>query len=331
MTGDAWSVDELLRAATGDPRPPEEIVERGRRVLVAAIHEETARPATVARRTWSPRWAVAGVILTLVAALVVTGVVVAPQPVTALAQLAEVAEKVTVPVPSEGEYLFTSAEETVMSMRSGSELGLPALETAAYLLPTSTLSWSDGAMVHEEMTVGHPVFFSPEVEAAYEASGLAEEEQVGEVIVSDYEVVVDDLSVQAWPTEAEELRDAMAAYVSGEGSAVPEEARIIDLAANLLREGREPAEVRAAVLRVLDSLEGVTVTEAGDIVTVAVEYADDLGVPTRTELRFDRESRLVGQSVVWPDGFAAVGAPPGTPVYEARYVPAQVVDSLDVP
>jgi hypothetical protein len=301
--------------------------------LASAIAAE-ARP-TVRRRSldhaWWRRISVAASAVALVVAVVAVTGLLRPQPVTALGELAHVAERVPPVALSAGEYLYTHSVETQLIIVTGPEIGLVDREYAAYSLPLVRDRWVDGrGEVYEEVTVGAPVFFDDEVGAAYAASDLAASDGVGTTEVSEFTPEVTVLGVRNWPTDPDALRNAMAAYASNQGRAIPQEAALVELAGNLLRATGAAPELRAAVIEVLDDL-GVDVTGRSDGtgVAVALEYEDELR--SRLILEFDDDANLVRDRLVWLEDAPLYGVPAGTAFFDTQLSPSRVVGSRTQP
>ena len=333
MSAETHAVDTLLRDLAGDPSPSSDDVLAGRRLLASAIAAE-ARPM-VRRRSldhaWWRRISVAASAVALVVAVVAVIGLLRPQPVTALGELAHVAERVPPVALSAGEYLYTRSVETQLIIVTGPEIGLMDREYAAYSLPLSRDRRVDGrGEVYEEVTVGAPVFFDDEVEAAYAASDLAARDGVGTTEVSEFTPEVTVLGVRNWPTDPGALRNAMAAYASNQGRAIPPEAALVELAGNLLRATGAAPELRAAVIEVLDDL-GVDVTAGSDGtgVAVALDYDDELRA--RMTLEFDDDANLVRDTLVWLEDAPLYGVPAGTAFFDTRLSPSRVVGSLTQP
>ncbi len=333
MSAEAHAVDTLLRDLAGDPSPSSNDVLAGRRLLASAIAAE-ARPL-VRRRSLDHAWwrgvSVAASAVALVVAVVAVTGLLRPQPVTALGELAHVAERMEPVALSGGDYLYTRSVETQLIIVTGSEIGLVDREYAAYSLPLVRDRWVDGrGEVYEEVTVGAPVFFDDVVEAAYAASDLPERDGVGATEVSEFTPEATVLGVRTWPTNPDELYDAMAAYVSNQGREIPEAAALVELAGDLLRATNADPELRAAVIGVLDDLDvDVTTRSAGSGVAVTLDYQDELRA--RLILEFDDDANLVRDRLVWVEDAPLYGIPAGTAFFDTQLNPSRVVGSLTRP
>lgn len=335
MTFQDHPVDSLLRAAAVQPVLSYADVLEGRRRLDAAIAAETTaervvpvRPARRPRGWLRPASAAAMAMALIIAVVAVTGML-SPQPVTALGELAAVAERRDAVTVTEGEFVYTSVSETGPQFIAGFDIGLDDVETVVYLLPVQRERWqsADGRIV-EETTVKAPVFFDRLVASAYAEAGMAERDGVGQVLSSEYTNATSILDQRAWPVNPRALAAAMRAQVSSEGNPLPESAALVELASSLLKETTAPAELRAAVFQVLDDLGlNAVVKDNGDRVQVAIDYVDT--VPTRLELEFDQGANLVAERFIWTDGAADLGVPAGTVIQETVLSPARTATSID--
>ena len=333
MSAEAHAVDTLLRDLAGDPSPSSNDVLAGRRRLASAIAAEVrpqARRRSLAHAWWR-RSVVAASAVALVVAVVAVAGLLRPQPVTALGELAHVAERVEPVALSGGEYFYTRSVESQLIIVTGSEIGLDDRAYAAYLLPLVRDRWVDGdGDIYEEVTVGAPQFFDDAVEAAYAMSGLAGQDGVGSTEVSEFTPEVTVLGVRNWPTNPDALRNAMAAYASNQGREISDDAALVELAGNLLRATGATPELRAAVIGVLDDLDvDVTTRSAGSGVVVALDYQDELRA--RLILEFDDDANLVRDRLVWLEDAPLYGVPAGTAFFDARLSPSRVVESLTRP
>ncbi len=306
-------------------------------MLASAIAAEAGLPTPVtgpvapAVRWWWRPVTLATAALALVFAVVAVTGLLRPQPVTALGDLARVAEQTTPPAARGGELVYSRTQERALVVVSGEDLGLADRESAAFLSPIVRERWAapDG-QIREVVSVGEPEFFDEEAEAAYRTGDLAIFDGVGEVFVSDFTAETTDLEARNWPTEPAALVAAMQAYVSGQGSGITQDAAVVELAADLLRVSTATPELRGAVLRALDRA-GVDVAEraGAEGVIVRVQYVDQ--VQTLLELEFDADANLVLERVTWLEAFPLAGTPAGVILQESVYTPARVVDSYDGP
>lgn len=339
VTYEPHPVDTLLRAAAGDPSPSYADVLKARQALDAAIAAETVSPPLAASRPrrvppfrswWRPVSTAAVVMAILIVVVAVAGLL-APEPVTALGELATVAERRDPVVAAESQYAYSRLEQVRTEFLEGADMGLPERGVVAFQLPRQRETWRAGdGSVFERTIIGEPLFFDSETEAAFAASGLDERFQVGEVTESEYVETRSILAERLWPTDAGVLLAAMRSWVSNEGNPVSETAAVVELAGELLREtGAEP-ELRAAVLRALDELGLDTfASDDGRRTTVAIQYVD--GEVVRLELQFDADANLVAERLIWVDDSSELGVAAGTAILQSEYSPVRTVDSIDVP
>ena len=329
MNSQGHPTDLLLREATGSPEPSETEYLHGRRVLNAAIAAEALRsPGIVRFGRWLPKLAAAGAAFVMVVAIGIAISLVRPQPVTALGELANVAERVERTSVAGDEYLYSRSSGITLFGFNGTDVGRPELGEFAYLVPHTTETWTtDGTRFVSQSTL-QPVFFVAEAEQAYFEAGLDAVDGIGvtvEETTSQADQIIDE---RDWPTSPGQLRQAMQSYVSNEGSFVASDVQLVELAGTLLRETGASSELRAAALRVLEDL-NVDVTERidGDGVAVGIEFFD--GVRRMRVLEFDANSNLVREYERWLDGNDQLGIPAGTIVHEVTYSPVRVV--MEIP
>ena len=270
----------------------------------------------------------AAAVAVLVAVVAVTGLL-APEPVTALGELATIAERREAVATAEGEFAYTRATEVSTVFIAGEDIGLEDRSQIAFRLPVERERWqAANGDVFERETIGQPEFSDAEAAAAFVASGRADDYGVGQVVDNAFEGRAPILDQRAWPTETDALLTAMRSWVSNEGNAVSETASMVELAAELLRDPGASAELRSAVLRVLDEL-GLE-TAAGDEgrrTTVGIQYVD--GQVLRLELQFDAEANLVSERLTWVNDVPELGIAAGTVISQAEYSPVRVVRSID--
>ncbi len=329
MTGEfpsTGAIEAMLRTATGDPAPSPDVIRLGMLRLETAMRSEVAAGATRLRpRRWSRAAAVAG----LVAAIVVVGTVVIPDEVSALGQLAEVAESVLPVEAGDGTFVYRVSDQTGLVSVSAADLGQPGVGDISYLRNVRSRTWETDDSVRLETELGPLEFFSSADEAAFNASPLAAQDRPGTVTVSETGRVPNDLDARAWPVTTDELRRAMEAHASNEPSDTPMAVRLMGLAGNLLRDPRIDAPLRAAVLRVLDGVAGIEVSDVDGVVTVSARHLAPSGATAVTSMEFDEGAHLIRESEVWVDGHAGLGIPPGTAIFDSRHSIPEVVDEID--
>jgi hypothetical protein len=243
-----------------------------------------------------------------------------------LFEIAQASRRATpIEVPA-GSFLYVRSAHVDLALRPGAEFGLDR-DYVAYLVPTNRESWSssDPGFVHLRIEVGQPQFFTQEVELAYYTNGLNALDSVGETIVERFSGVNDPIAAVEWPTDVEQLRDAMEEYVSEQGDGRPLEARLLDLAVDLLRARNPSPAFRAAILEVLAELPlDLTEVEKSGTANFAMSYRTPL--LTRDEVRVSPNGHLVSETSRFLEADAEVGVPAGTVVLAATYDRLRVVD-----
>lgn len=327
MTDDSAGIDDLLRRLTGDPVPGPATIDSGRLRLMAAIHQETAVPDIASRRSagsWLRRVAVAAAVV----AVALTFSVVTPTEVTALGDLAQVAETVAPTIAADGQYVYRVTDQMSLDALSWADLGIGGDDLVAYLRSVQIHTWENTDAIREEITFGAPVFFDPVAGAAYSGSSAEARERPGSVTSSERERVPLRIDQRVWPITPDALRGAMEAQVSNEPAATPEEGRVMGLASELLRDPRIAGDLRSAVIQVLDGINGVVVGHVGDGAFVSLRYTAPPGGDTLFTLAFDGQGRLLRETETWLDGNEDLGVPAGTIVFDRRYGIPMVVDSI---
>lgn len=338
LTPETHPVDQLLRAVTGDPAPSLADHLSGRRALADAIASEGAgarvrsRPARGFRPVaswWRPASLATSALVLAIAVVAVAGLL-RPQPVTALGELAEVAERVAAPAADAGEYLYTRTFEASVTSVLASELGLDRDGYVSYVRRVFEERWValDGS-VHREITFQSPVFFDAEAEAAFAASLHGDFEPVGETVIDDF-VEVSVLDARSWSEEAATLLGEMRTFVTNEGNAIVNDAAVVELAADLLRAPDATPELRSAALGALDLMD-VEIQQRSNTESVIVSIQYTVDVVQRLELEFDSMANLVGERLIQLEASPVAGTPAGAVLQDSTYSPARVVPSLDAP
>ncbi|GBD84596.1 hypothetical protein BMS3Abin02_00990 [bacterium BMS3Abin02] len=316
---------EVLRRLGGDPIPTVEEERRARARLVKAIAAE--RPAQRGFRR--VRWLVPALAAAALA-VVVAGVFVArPSPVqAAFDQIAFAARLATPQEIPEGSFLYTRSVNVQLAITQGDVLGL-AQGYAAFLVPTTREFWrNDAGFVQMSTTTRRPVFFSPEVEAAYYTHGLDKRDHVGETLTQQFVGVTDPYGDVEWPTDPRRLRDSLEAYVRQGGSTLPLDIQVFDLATDLLREADPGPDLRAALMQVFAQLPVTLVDQAPDgSVTLAVTYNRPPSV--RDTITLDARGHLIAETSTLLEDDLDLGIPAGTRTSDATYTVPAIVDNLE--
>jgi hypothetical protein len=314
-------IDDMLRRATGDPMPTEDTVHRGMMRLQAAM-------AGTDRARRSGLWLRAAAVLGVVVALGAVASIVMPDEVTALSSLAEVAESVSPVVATDGGFVYRQIDQTNLAAVEAGDLGREEGGDVNYLHQLQTRTWETLDQIRQEIEQGAPIFLNPGDEAAFAANPGAFGAAPGTVTVTETARVPSDLDARDWSTDPARLRSEMEAYVSNEPAETPMEASLMALAGSLLRDPRIEAPLRAAVLRVVDGIDGIEVGTSDGSVTVSLRHAAPPGGTAVSSMEFDRGAHLLRERQVWVEGQPALGIPPGTVLYDYRYGIPEVVDSV---
>lgn len=314
-------IDELLRAAAGNPTPTPGDRQRSRQRF-ADNTTNTRRQWTV---SWSRRWvgatAVALVLVIVAAAITVTR----PTPAqAALAEIARAAEQVDSLHIPQGSYAYTKST----SISLGVTVDHPTPDRAnpiAYLLPTERQAWiSPDGITHLQTTVGQPRFFDPRDEADYLAAGYEDIDQVGQTVVETFDNTTTILGERDWPTDPDQLRDTITGLIPPD-SLRPRDVDILDISLDLLREVGPSPELRSAPLTVIAGLDLQLVDQTATTATFEISYTQ----PAAETIRFtlDQSGQLLQEDIITREGHPAFGIPPGTAIQSTSYQPTTIVDT----
>ncbi len=326
---------ELLRSLTPAEDDSERAEALGRERLQAAIAAEVENAGSVlgsVRSWWATRRpvvpgipvrALAAVVVAILAIVVATQVLSRAPAVAGLAQLAEIAESVAPPQAGVGEFLYSRSEVTELRQESGPD------GTLSFASRGVVENWlgSDGSLVTRTTRL-EPEFFDDVARGTFTALGL--ESVYGEGVDTQFFAAEESpVDYREWPTDPAVLDPFLRNLVASE-SEIPELDRLLERAAVVLRTAPS-GELRAAVLRVLDGLEGTEEHEVGvggaALVTVATEYMISDGT-FRRELVFDADSAQLLEDSLVLIGDSPTGIPTGTPYRLARHDPAGLVQGL---
>lgn len=256
--GDAADpVIRALRDAAGDPRPSAAERQRAEGALQRALAGAPSRRT----RRWSGRKSWRFVVAIAASSVVALGLAVQQlRPTAASAALSEIAaaaERVDpLDIPAQA-FAYTLSETTVLAVQPPDAFGevvVPATGIA-YLLPQTRESWiGTDRVVQLRITTGQPTFFTPESEAAYYSAGLDRSDKVAQTVTSTVSGTPSLLESRLWPTNPDQLLETFRSLVPPDRG-LPDTVEIFDLALDLLRETGAPPELRAAVVRVLSTLD----------------------------------------------------------------------------
>lgn len=316
MTGNGSGGDPLdrLRDRSVDAAPTPAEEERAWVRLQQAVEREER----VGQRRRLVRRRVAPALLVL--AVVVVGWVSLARPDAARAALLQAAQAARLASPLEiptGSFIYVRSERMDLAIRPGSDLAIDE-DFVAYLLPAVREIWRNPQerFIQIRTTVGTPRFFDPRVEAAYSRAQIASDDRIGETVTQQLTNVENELLETNWPTDAGSLRSVMEQAVSASDDGRPTRVRILDLAADLLRETNPSPALRAAILEVLAQLR-FELDELGPSLVVAATYRDPLLY--RLTMTLSRRGQLLAESVTLLETDQELGVPSGTVISEATF------------
>lgn len=263
--------------------------------------------------------------------LLTVGVVGLLQPSAARAGLLEIAQAsrqaAPVDIPA-GSFLYIRSEHVDLALRPGVEFGLDQ-EYVAYLLPSSRELWTstDQAFMQIRTKVGRPQFFSAETEDGYYTTGLDLRDAVDETILERFTDVRDPLAEVDWPTDSRSLRQAMEGYVADQGDDRPLEARLFDLAVDLLRARNPSPLLRGAIIEVLADLPlELAEVNPGNSATFAIDYGAPL--QTRDTISLSDDGHLLSETSQLLEPDSSLGIPAGTDLIWTTYETPLIVPDL---
>ncbi len=271
MTEPTHPVDDLLRALAGTPEPSEADREYAYLRLAETIDRSSrSRPPLGGR--WKPVWA-AAVLAVLVAVFVVseTG---RPSPAEAtMEEIARVAEMTDPLVVPDGEFVYTQSEIRAPNVIPREDLvGVAySADNLVYLAVSTRGTWYGRKGTVQIRTTNHdPVFFSDGDEQAYYAAGLDVGDQIGETITT----TVVEPAPEDWPTDPgpldQAIRDTMAT-----DRGLPDTVEYLDVALDIVGGSFSSPELRAATLRLIGRLDGLTLDAASNgTTTFSLRYID---------------------------------------------------------
>lgn len=311
-------IDELLRAAAGNPTPTPGDRQRSRRRFT----DHTRRPWTVG---WSRRWvgatAAALVIVIVAAAITVNRPTPAQAALIDIARAAEQIDSLRIP---QGSYAYTKS--TTVSL--GVTADHPTADRTtpiAYLLPTVRRAWiSPDGITHLQTTVGQPRFFDPRDEADYLTAGYDDIDQVGQTVVETFDNTTTILGERDWPADPEPLRDTITGLIPPD-SLRPGDVDILDISLDLLREVGPSPELRSAIVTVIAGLDLQLLDQTATTATFEISYTQ----PAAETIRFtlDQDGQLLQEDIITNQGDPSLGIPPGTAIQSTSYQPTTIVDT----
>jgi hypothetical protein len=308
------------------PHAPTLVREAARSRLRAAIAAEQGRR----RGAWR-RKATAFALAAIAVVAAAVGWVLLQAPPSAQAALERLATAVERIPPAEfppGALLYTKSEQVSLAVLPGSELPQLGREQIALLLPRTREIWiAPEGSIRLRVTTGTPIFFDERTAQAFAQSDLASVLGVDATTVETHASCPECIDPTDWPTDPDQLEQAMRVELQGEPQDLPISVRLLDLAASLLRETGAQPDLRAAVLRVLAHTDGLTVDQPAEspLLQVSAGYQDESGRWTRT-IGFDAYGNLITDTLTTLDGIPSAGVPANTNINQAVYQPTTIVD-----
>jgi hypothetical protein len=309
---DHLDIDRLLQELARPGSPTDEESGTARAALQTAIRREKERRTRVGRRSLSWRFAMAGAamapaaVVILVFALVIGSVT----PATALDRLASTSV----------DGALAGAQPGLVAEVESSQVRLVSTRgVAAFVSETRVVRTAPDGRRTALVTVTGTSFSSGADAATFAAGGPAVS---GTTITIDLPPLTDPstLDGDAGSVLAELTARVDPSASAGSGSS------ILDTAAGALLDPRLSAAQRAAVLRALGGVPGITRTSTGtgaQTFTLAGSVSG-VGVDTSISVRIGGE--LEEHRVVLTE--ASEGLAPGTTVYAARHSPARLVAAV---
>jgi hypothetical protein len=311
-------IDDLLRAAAGNPTPTPGDRQRGRQRFA----DHTRRPWTVG---WNRRWVGATAVATVVAIVAAAITVTRPTPAqAALADIAQVAERVDPLQIPDGSYAYT--QSTSISLGVTVEHPTPdRTRPISYLLPIERQAWiSPDGITHLRTTVGQPRFFEPRDEADYLIAGYDNIDQVGQTVIETFDNTTTILGERDWPTDPDQLRDTITGLIPSD-SLRPLDVDILDISLDLLREVGPSPQLRSATLTVIAGLDLQLVDQTATTATFEISYTS----PAAETIRFTigHSGQLLQEHIITREGHASLGIPPGTAIQSTSYQPTTIINT----
>lgn len=312
---------DILRSGAHATEPTSAQTERARARLEREINaERNPRAASGSKRVRRVFVAAAVAAALIVVAIPLLNTSPAQAALTEVARAARQATPLDIP---EGNYITVTSEGTNLGARPGEDFGLDE-EFVAYLLPTTREIWRQPSerFFSIRTTVGKPVFFDPQTEAAYYTAGLDEDDRVGETYTEQFTDVADPIIETDWPTDPINLRRSMEAFIGDSGTDATD-ADIFILASNILREANPPPELRGAVIEVLAQLPITLKRPTADSIALSIIDGDRELAMTLTS-----QGNLLAETITLLEPDSMLGIPAGTVLTNVTYKLPSVVNTL---
>lgn len=311
---DETEVERLIReVAALDPADEGDVVS-ARRVLEKAVRAETEALRTRRRLIWTGAAGAAVVAL----ALLIPRVDTLDPNGTTLGEIAERAAATTHSVPDPSQFVFTSSDVIRLVQASDSPLPAADIDAFPYLLTERHLTWQGDAVIHEQVTVVAPSFFTPANEEVYYQIGLDEIDRVGEtmdlrprpILFNKLEIPVEKRS------KIDSLLEAVTRIAEAEGRPT------LEVLLQLIQETSLEGDLRSAAIEALARLE-VDVIDRNDDSTKFDGTLDG----ERIEFSLDGQGRLIELAVLRPAAWDGQ-VPEGTPLRSITFSEPILVSDL---
>jgi hypothetical protein len=291
-----------------DQAPTTEQIDAARLRLNAVIAAE----ASVERRApgrWIMRVAAAAAVLL---AVVLATVTLTRTPITADANLIEIAEATRVLAADElpdGFYLYTDYE---MITESVNEIVVDEEVVFIQFLSARRLqTWVQDDYQLTRESKGIPTFFDADMEELYYESGMSDLDRVGETFDLAMEGRLEREDPDLWSTDPDELEEQLMAAALRSQTAAPLDIRLIEVAESLMSpQVLAPPQLRAAIIEVIATLDVETTKGANGEVLVSVTFDEDYAGTVVATWTFDADGYLTHLQRQTLTGFGTF--PPGT-------------------
>lgn len=316
------AVDDGVRRLLRVPEPTAADKQHTLTRLSLAIEQEAR---LTSRRSWRLIPLAAGAVALLVISVLVLDMLRTTPVQAAFEEIAEAAEQVDPHQMTDTEYLYLESEEIALGvvpaeMLTGVDLAKPEL---IYQLTSVREVWYGNQGAVQIRTTNTDVdFFSPEDRDAYFESGLDESlDRLGEPVT----ITVTEEQQPNWPTTPTELDTAIAEAAQGDRHLTVE---YVDTALDIIRDPRNPPEVKAATFRLLGGLDGVEIIDdRSSAATFGLDF-NERGIRHRLTFRITSIGNLTEESVTVLEPDPTLPVPEGTLTRRAAYSNVEVVVAL---
>lgn len=316
------AVDDAVKGLIQTPSPSAADRQHALACLSQAIEREN-RPKS--RRSWRLAPFAAGALAVLIMSFLAIDVLRTTPVMAAFEEIAQAVEQVDPQRLSDTEFFYLRSEEMALGvvpaeMLNGVDLAKPEL---IYQLTSEREVWygNQGAVQIRTTNTGVD-FFSPEDRNAYFQAGLDESlDRLGEPVT----ITVTEEQPPTWPSTPAELDEAIAEATQGDRSQTVE---YVDTALDIIRDPRNPPDVRAATLRLLGRLDEIEIIDdRSSAATFGLDF-QERGVRHWWTFQITSDGILkeVSVSLLEPDPI--MGLPEREQVRRAEYAGTETVDRL---